>query len=112
MNTKTKVCIICPIHGEFWQTPHHHLQGHKCKKCIDKLRLDNNFVNKSNIIHNNTNDYSKVKYINCETKVCIICPKHGEFWQTPHNHLKGQGCPICKQSKLEKDIFIFLREKY
>lgn len=30
---KVKVCIICPIHGEFWQAPQDHLRGVGCKKC-------------------------------------------------------------------------------
>lgn len=30
---KEKVCIICPIHGEFWQNPKSHLHGHGCRKC-------------------------------------------------------------------------------
>ena len=47
--------------------------------------------------HNNKYDYSKVEYINKRTKVCIICPKHGEFWQIANNHKRGQGCPICGQ---------------
>ena len=38
-----------------------------------------------------------------EQKVCIICPIHGEFWQTPHNHLK-YGCSICRDSKMEMTI--------
>ena len=46
-------------------------------------------------IHCNRYDYSKVDYVSMHTKVCIICPIHGEFWQTPHNHLKGQNCPKC-----------------
>ena len=25
-----EVCIICPIHGEFWQKPVKHLIGHGC----------------------------------------------------------------------------------
>ena len=37
------------------------------------------FVERSNIIHHNKYDYSKVEYINSSTKVCIICPEHGEF---------------------------------
>ena len=37
----------------------------------------------------NKYNYSKVNYINNSTKVCIICPEHGEFWQTPSNHLYG-----------------------
>ena len=32
---------------------------------------------------------------NNEVKVCIICPKHGEFWQKPHEHLRGTGCQKC-----------------
>ena len=47
-------------------------------------------------------DYSKVNYINGNTKVTIICPIHGEFQQKPHVHIhkvrdeKGNhGCPEC-----------------
>ena len=32
-NNKTKVCIICHIHGEFLQVPKDHLDGIGCKKC-------------------------------------------------------------------------------
>lgn len=46
-------------------------------------------------IHGGKYDYSKVRYINNHTKVCIICPVHGEFWQTPANHFKGHGCNRC-----------------
>ena len=42
-------------------------------------------------------DYRKVEYINNKTKVCIICPEHGEFWQRPDAHLyQNQNCPICE----------------
>ena len=34
INTKTKVEIICPIHGPFPQTPNKHLGGHGCSKCV------------------------------------------------------------------------------
>lgn len=34
--------------------------------------------------------------MNAQTKVCIICQEHGEFWTTPNNHLQGKGCPNCK----------------
>ena len=96
INNKTKVCIICPIHGDFLQTPHEHLKGNGCPKCSKKHKLNTNiFITKSNEIHNNKYDYSKVKYVNTDTKVCIICPEHGEFWQTPHSHLNGNGCPKC-----------------
>lgn len=52
--------------------------------------MDNStFISKAILVHGNKYDYSKVEYINNHTKVCIICPEHGEFWQTPNNHLNG-----------------------
>lgn len=60
------------------------------------------FITRSNNIHNNKYDYSKVEYVNNKTKVCIICPEHGEFWQPPKNHLLGQGCPICGEEIARK----------
>lgn len=53
------------------------------------------FIEKARAKHGCKYDYSKVEYINNHTKVCIICPEHGEFWQTPNKHLSGQGCPKC-----------------
>lgn len=53
--------------------------------------------------HDDKYDYSKVEYINISTKVCIICPEHGEFWQTPSNHLQGQGCKQCSLERRKKE---------
>ena len=112
---KIEVCIICPIHGEFWQRPDRHLFGQGCPICryiksANSNRKGNeNFIIEAKKIHGDKYDYSKVKYINNKTKVCIICPKHGEFWQKPISHInKHQGCPICDESHLEKDIRMFL----
>ena len=109
VNTKTKVCIICPKHGEFWQTPSNHLKF-GCNECgfdtsSSKSKLSNDeFIEKAKAVHGDRYDYSKVKYINNHEKVCIVCPKHGEFWQAPSKHLSGQGCPICKNSWLEREV--------
>ncbi len=190
VNNNTKVCIICPKHGEFWQTPDNHMHGQKCYKCskismgnkqriseeevkkriiekygdrfdlsklnftdykhkvtlickehgefsitlsnlfkktsegcrrcgIEKrtklraLKLDD-FKKRALELHNGKYVYSKVEYKNNRTKVCIICPIHGEFWQTPDNHLnkiRPQGCPKCKSSNLERSIIKFLTDK-
>ena len=56
------------------------------------------FIIRAKDIHGNKYDYSKSVYINAATKVCIICPEHGEFWQLPNNHLKGCGCPKCSNN--------------
>lgn len=107
---KTKVCIICYEHGEFWQTPNKHLAKQGCPKCscvenAEKKRLGAcEFIKRAKKIHGDKYDYSKIEYVNVETKMCIICPKHGEFWQTPYIHLQGCGCPICNESHLERDM--------
>ena len=112
IDCKTKVCIICPIHGEFWQTPDNHLQNNGCKKCskelanIKKSLTTEQFIEKAKLIHGNKYDYSKVEYKGSKIKVCIVCPKHGEFWQTPANHtnkILKQGCPKCKSEKLSDE---------
>ena len=70
-----------------------------------------NFLKKSKKIHLDKYDYSKVEYINSSTKIKIICPSHGEFSQTPHNHLiQKNGCPICKESKGERKISTLLKK--
>ncbi len=98
-----KVRIICPKHGEFLQIARGHLRGHGCPKCAKTgVRLTTEeFIERARKVHGNKYDYSKVEYINSETKVCIICPKHGEFWQVPHKHLNGRGCHECLMENSE-----------
>lgn len=103
-NIDVKICISCPIHGDFWQTPYHNVnrkQGCpdcKWKKMAKTQSLSKEeFINKSNIVHENKYDYSLVNYINAHEKVIIICQKHGEFYVTPNNHIygiKGKGGKI------------------
>ena len=96
VNACTKVCIICPIHGEFWQSPTNHLRGKGCSKCSGKYEPSTEeFIEKARKVHGDKYDYSKVEYANAREKVCIICKEHGEFWQKPRNHLSGNGCPKC-----------------
>lgn len=106
VNYKTKVCIICPIHGEFWQTPNDHLSKKGCPSCGGTKRLTlEEFIAKANDIHNNFYNYSTSAYKNSKTKIEIICPKHGSFFQTPNDHLSGKGCPLCKSEKSRKNLF-------
>ena len=57
------------------------------------------FIEKAKKVHGDRYDYQKVDYVNNKTKVTIICRKHGIFLQTPNNHLKGRGCPMCSNNK-------------
>ena len=177
VNNQTKVCIICKEHGEFWQVPYTHLNGHGCSKCaykgdrqrhiysqeeiIEKIRSlfgerysfekvvykamkvpiilvchekdehgvehgefsmrpvnifsshqecpkcskesrirlqrkpVEKFIEEAKKVHGELYEYHKVEYENTNTKVCIVCKIHGDFWQKPIDHLKGHGCPYC-----------------
>ena len=116
INSQSKVCIICPEHGEFWQKANNHMRGMGCKKCAIKdnvIRQRNNiqnFIEKSKIVHGDKYDYSESVYVNLKTKIKIKCPIHGYFWQLPQNHLKGWGCKKCSQSHLEKEVSNSLKE--
>jgi len=112
ISKKNNVIIKCKIHGYFEQNPYLHLKGHGCPKCAGcKISNKEEFVEKSNKIHNNKYDYSLVNYKNAITHVKISCKKHGVFEQTPNKHLSGKGCPICCESKGERKIRLFLKKQ-
>ena len=96
INSNTKITIICNEHGEFQQKPSNHLQGQGCSKCskCNKLTTED-FIKEVKKVHGDKYDYSKVNYIKTDEKVCIICPTHGKFFQTPTLHKRGHGCPMC-----------------
>ena len=114
INKYTNVCIICPEHGEFWQKPDKHINARQgCPKCAKNYKLDtDSFIEKAKEIHGDEYDYSKVNYLGNEEKICIICKEHGEFWQTPHSHLRGSGCPSCHEENNlnEMRLFKFLND--
>ncbi len=110
--------IICKLHGKFHQLPSNHLKGKGCKKCalanngLNQRLSYNDFVYKSNIVHNHIYDYSKFIYTGFGVKSTIICSKHGEFLQTPRTHLNASGCKICNNtSKGEMTIYKYLTNK-
>lgn len=115
-----KIEIICPIHGVFSQIAADHKHGRGCNKCAreqaaNKIKLtQQEFIQRATKRYNNKYDYSKVVYVNTCTKVEIICPIHGSFFQSPSNHLYGNkvGCLLCGREstynavKSDTDAFI------
>jgi hypothetical protein len=93
---KKKLKIICDKHGLFEQRAQEHLRGSGCPKCASNYNYSNEeWKEKAHIKHHNKFDYSKVIYINCKTKVIIICPNHGEYLQNPSVHMRTNGCALC-----------------
>lgn len=98
-NTRTPVKIICPKCGVFEQLPWTHMKGIGCAKC--NIQTRDTFISKAIKKHNNRYSYDDVKFIDNNTKVSIICVKHGIFEQTPASHLSGSGCMKCfRENKL------------
>ena len=105
ITNKQKVTIICPIHGEFEQTPNSHLRGCGCNKCgIEETNRANtqskeDFIIKANKAHSSFYTYDSLVYTSVHNKLLITCPIHGNFLQKGNSHLSGQGCPECGKAK-------------
>jgi very-short-patch-repair endonuclease len=113
INADTQITIICKEHGEFTQIPDFHINRKcGCPKCSNNVKLDlSEFIEKSNKIHCNKYDYSKVEYNNNRNHIIIICKKHGEFSQIPFLHLLKHGCPNCI-NKTEYKFYEKIKEIY
>ena len=104
-NNKTKVIIVCKIHGEFIQSPIGHLTGNGCQICGKSLKdTDKTFIEKAIKVHGDKYDYSKVNYIKSQQKIIIACKLHGDFLQKPNDHLNGYGCSKCARELNAKTV--------
>ena len=117
VNSKTKVIIVCPKHGEFNQVPSSHLMGAGCKKCATEIphnKLDTEqFIKRSKKIFGKRFNYSKAIYKDIKSDVTLICPIHGEFDTNVDNHLASEtsgGCKKCKYETISKSLKITKEE--
>lgn len=102
VDSKTKIIITCPTHGDWECLPMNHLfHGNGCPLCgiaqraASRTITHDNFVTAANRIHAGKYTYP-MQYINSQTKIDIVCPTHGVFCMTPNAHTAGaQGCPRC-----------------
>jgi len=112
VNKRSKVIVTCVKHGDYEVTAEVLLKGSGCRKCTQRgtwnLKNTDQFIEKAIEIHNNLYSYEDVNYIGVFDKVTIKCNKHGNFMQTAATHLKGSGCPRCKNSKGELYIYNYL----
>jgi hypothetical protein len=67
----------------------------------------NTFIIKAKQIHNDKYNYKIAEWKGVGVKLKIICAIHGEFEQTPSNHLMGKGCAYCSGvGRLTKEILL------
>ena len=92
--SNTDVLIICPIHGEFSQTPTHHLLGCGCKRCMaDKMK---------SLCHGvGYNDYNGQTRVNGKDIPSykhwyhMICRCYSPIFQRDNPTYKG--CSVCEE---------------
>ena len=120
VNFTTPCLFKCNVHNiVFKTTPQEHLKcvNGACPKCNPtKKKTKEEFVLLAQEIHKNIDGtpkyiYDDSVYITTDDYIYVLCPEHGVFRTTPYKHIKRkQGCPICKQSKLEDELYHYFRE--
>lgn len=107
-----KVPIRCRVHGViFQQESRNHMRGHTgCPECKSLNlagprdergvphtagSLTARFIERARKVHGERYEYSSFVYTTSSAKGVIVCRQHGEFSQSPGNHLSGSGCPAC-----------------
>lgn len=68
------------------------------------------FIQKAQLVHGDSYDYSLVDYINNRINVTLICKVHGQFEQSPNSHLQGSGCKDCGYNKIKIDNLLSKEE--
>lgn len=94
VDSERKVTIICPVHGEFKQSPFHHLLGHACKRCMaDKMK---------SLCHGvGYNDYNGRTRVNGKDIPSykhwyqMICRCYSPIFQKDNPTYKG--CSVCEE---------------
>lgn len=113
IDSKTKIIIICPIHGEFKQNPPDHLNGSGCVKCAKSQKLiKSKFLDKIAKRREDRGTFYSYDMVpetvgSFKSKISIICSIHGEFKQLVGDHIRGHGCKACavesvRRTSLEK----------
>ena len=112
-NTLSKITYICSEHGEAVRKALYLYEGRGCAKCaynvakIKKTFTTEDFIIKSNEIHNNKYDYSKTIYTGSLNKLTITCPHHGDFEQIAGCHMtNGYGCRRCGFISTAKNSYL------
>lgn len=110
INNRIKVVIVCPIHGEFKQTPSGHLEGKQCNLCrIDSLKSlvcgeGINDLNTGISVYDKTADKSYIIWVSMLRR----CYSTKSLKDNP----TYIGCSVCKEWKLYSKFKIWCDKHY
>ena len=108
INNSTKINHKCSKGHIYQQASGKHLQGQGCPVC--KKKTTEEYVQECK---DKGLDLPIEDYINTRTKINHKCSKGHIYPQRPHNHLQGQGCPLCggNYSYTPKEYYNLCKEK-
>ena len=113
-----RVCILhkCVVDGHVWEaSPNNILKGSGCPLCaierrsVCRTKSHDEYVCEVKTI--NPNIEVAEQYVGAETKILHRCKIDGHEWYVlPGNILSGHGCPVCNESRGERDIAHYLNK--
>lgn len=114
-NSRTKIAIVCPIHGLFYQRADLHMHGAGCPACGGRKKLiQAEYIARAKAKWGDLCDYSLVEYVNMRSDVRIKCNICGTVYsQCADSHLEFRGCPVCanegrsQKCRMSFDEFLF-----
>lgn len=71
---------------------------------MSKKKTQEEFIGQLKDIYGDKYDFSKVRYVNAETKVVVGCPIHGFFAIRASSLLEGHSCRKCGYEKRTKSL--------
>ena len=112
IDTRTKIKCVCAIDGYEWDVlPNSLLRGCGCPMCAGtNKKSQNEYIELLKVINSNIEVVGE--YVNAKTSIlhrCKICNSH--WSSTPHNILRGTGCPVCNESHGERSVRYYLTNK-
>lgn len=83
------------------------LYGEVVSKVLDRITINalsfkervQYFLDRVREVNGDKYSYENMGYVRNKEKINITCKIHVVFVQTPHDHLKGRGCPDCSGKK-------------
>lgn len=119
INSKTKVDILCRIHGKFSQRPEQHTRGQGCPKCGHEKSNEAKKLSPRDIIIRGRNkfgdkfSYNFEGYSSTKDDMQLQCNTCGHnFKQTPTDHFNcEEPCPVCGDRFLDVEVFLRRAEK-
>ena len=84
-------------------------KGNRSLELCRRVITTESFIAEAKEIHGDRYDYSNVDYKNCNNRVVVTCPVHGDFQVYAREHLDGKGCPKCEKGK---KFIAKLKEKF